>query len=370
MSALLEVEDLRVWLPGGERPLPAVDGVDLSVGEGQVLGIAGESGSGKTMTALALLGLLPHGATVRGRARFAGGRDLLAMRQQALQELRGREIAMVFQDPMTSLHPMLSIERQLTEHVRHHLGLDRAAARARAAALLEQVRIPDPQAALRAYPHQFSGGMRQRIAIAIAVACGPRLLIADEPTTALDVTVQAGILRLLDRLRREQGLSVIVITHDLGVLSAIADDLAVFYAGRVVEAGPRRLLLGAPRHPYTAGLLGALPHPEGSGEPRGGAPVGPEGSGEPRGGAPVGRAPVGSQGGQRRAALTPIPGAPPALGAVPGGCPFHPRCPYAKAACASEVPALAAQADGRRLACPVDPLAAGHPAPLAGGSGR
>jgi oligopeptide transport system ATP-binding protein len=321
MSALLEVEDLRVWLPGGDRPLPAVDGVDLTVEEGEVLGIAGESGSGKTMTALALLGLAPHGASVAGRARFAG-RDLLAMPQKAMQALRGRQIAMVFQDPMTSLHPMLSIERQLTEHVRHHLGLDRAAARERAAGLLEQVRIPDPAAALRAYPHQFSGGMRQRIAIAIAIACGPRLLIADEPTTALDVTVQAGILRLLDRLRREQGLSVIVITHDLGVLSAIADDLAVFYAGRVVEAGTRAQVLRAARHPYTAGLLAALPHPEADG-----------------------------------AGLSPIPGSPPALGATPPGCPFHPRCPHAQPPCATEVPPLATLADGRRLACPVDPFA-------------
>jgi oligopeptide/dipeptide ABC transporter ATP-binding protein len=321
---LLEVEGLRVRLPTRGALEPAVDGVDFSLGQGRVLGIAGESGSGKTMTALALLGLLPHGARVEGSARFAGA-DLLRMGQRELRGLRGREIAMVFQDPMTSLHPMLPVERLLTEHVRHHLGLGRAAARERALELLRQVRIPDPEAALRAYPHQFSGGMRQRIAIAIAIACGPKLLIADEPTTALDVTVQAGVLRLLDRLRREQRLAVIVITHDLGVLSAIADDLAVFYAGRVVEAGTREQVLRAPRHPYTAGLLAALPHPE-----TGGA-----------------------------AGLTPIPGSPPALGATPAGCAFHPRCPYAEDACAQQLPALEHQADGRRLACPPDPLPSG-----------
>jgi oligopeptide transport system ATP-binding protein len=321
---LLEVKGLRVRLPVRGGMAAAVDGVDFSLGQGRVLGIAGESGSGKTMTALALLGLLPHGAEVEGSARFAGA-DLLRMHQAELRGLRGRELAMVFQDPMTSLHPMLPIERLLTEHVRHHLGLGRAAARERALELLRQVRIPDPEAALRAYPHQFSGGMRQRIAIAIAIACGPKLLIADEPTTALDVTVQAGVLRLLDRLRREQRLAVIVITHDLGVLSAIADDLAVFYAGRVVEAGTREQVLRAPRHPYTAGLLGALPHPETGGQ----------------------------------AGLTPIPGSPPALGATPPGCAFHPRCPYAQESCARDVPALEPQGDGRRLACPPDPLPSG-----------
>jgi oligopeptide/dipeptide ABC transporter ATP-binding protein len=327
VSELLEVEGLRVRLPTRDGPAAAVDGVDFSLAQGRVLGIAGESGSGKTMTALALLGLLPHGARAEGTARFAG-KDLLAMSQRDLRWLRGRELAMVFQDPMTSLHPMLSIERLLTEHVRHHLGLGRAEARQRALDLLREVRIPDPEAALRAYPHQFSGGMRQRIAIAVAIACGPKLLIADEPTTALDVTVQAGVLRLLDRLRREQGLAVIVITHDLGVLSAIADDLAVFYAGRVVEAGSREQVLRAPRHPYTAGLLAALPHPEAVGA----------------------------------AGLTPIPGSPPALGATPSGCAFHPRCAYAVQSCATEVPPLEHLADGRLLACPVDPLPAGSSA--------
>jgi oligopeptide/dipeptide ABC transporter ATP-binding protein len=229
---------------------------------------------------------------------------------------------MVFQDPLTSLHPMLSIGKQLTEHVRVHEGSSRAAARGRALELLDEVRIPDPERALHAFPHQFSGGMRQRIAIAIALACRPNLLIADEPTTALDVTVQAGILRLLDRLRRESGLSVVLITHDLGVLSSIADHVAVFYAGRIVESGPTRDLLHAPRHPYTRALLDALPHPE---------------------------AVEGSE-------LVAIPGAPPTPRARPSGCAFHPRCPYATERSKLETPELRPLPGGRMLACHVDPF--------------
>ncbi len=259
--SVLAVEDLRVRLrtPAGEVTI--VDGVSYEVQAGEVFGVAGESGSGKTVSMLALLGLLPEGALVGGTARF-GGDDLLAMPRRRLRKISGRELAMVFQDPFTSLHPMLSVGRQLTDHVRLHLGVGRAAAEARAVELLEEVRLPDPQAALGRFPHQFSGGMRQRIAIAIALACRPRLLIADEPTTALDVTVQAGILRLLDRLRREHDLAVILITHDLGVLSGIADRVGIFYAGRVVELGRREDVLQRPRHPYTRALLDALPHPE------------------------------------------------------------------------------------------------------------
>jgi oligopeptide/dipeptide ABC transporter ATP-binding protein len=230
---------------------------------------------------------------------------------------------MVFQDPMNSLHPMLTIGRQLTEHVRLHLGFHRRAAEARALELLEQVRIPDGREALHAYPHQFSGGMRQRIAIAIALACRPKLLIADEPTTALDVTVQAGILRLLDRLRRENDLAVILITHDLGVMSAIADRVSIFYAGRVMETGPREEVLRRPRHPYTRALLDALPHPE----LRGNQP------------------------------LVAISGSPPNPGSIPPGCPFHPRCDHAREDCRTRVPELVA-INGRALACPVDPFAA------------
>ena len=314
--SVLAVDGLRVRI--GENTI--VDGVDYEIQPSEVFGIAGESGSGKTISMLALLGLLPERSTVEGTATF-GGRDLLAMPRRDLRELSGRDVAMVFQDPFTSLHPMLSVGRQLTEHVRLHLGLDRRAAEQRAVELLGDVRIPDPAAALHRFPHQFSGGMRQRIAIAIALACGPKLLIADEPTTALDVTVQAGILRLLDRLRREHELSVVLITHDLGVLSSIADTVSIFYAGRVVESGPRDTVLRQPRHPYTKALLDALPHPEAA----------------------------------KEKPLVAIGGAPPVPGRIPPGCAFHPRCSYAVEQCRSVVPPLAAAGD-RRLACHVDPF--------------
>ena len=321
MSALLEVESLSVRLPTNRGAVTIVDDVDYTVERGQVFGVAGESGSGKTISVLALMQLLPPGAQTSGEALYEG-RDLLALRPRALRNVRGRELAMVFQDPLTSLHPMLSIGKQLTEHVRLHEGASRREADARAVELLDEVRIPDPERALRAFPHQFSGGMRQRIAIAIALACRPKLLIADEPTTALDVTVQAGILRLLDRLRRENGLSVILITHDLGVLSSIADHVSIFYAGRIVESGPTRELLTTPRHPYTRALLDALPHPEADG---------------------------GTE-------LVAIPGSPATPRARPGGCAFHPRCPHATEQSRTEVPALVPISDSRKLACHVDPF--------------
>jgi oligopeptide/dipeptide ABC transporter ATP-binding protein len=314
--SVLAVDNLRVRI--GDRTI--VDGVDYEIRPSEVFGIAGESGSGKTISMLALLGLLPERSTVEGSARF-GDRDLLAMPRRELRDLSGRELAMVFQDPFTSLHPMLSVGKQLTEHVRLHLGLDRRAAEQRAAELLAEVRIPDPHAALNRFPHQFSGGMRQRIAIAIALACRPKLLIADEPTTALDVTVQAGILHLLDRLRREHELSVVLITHDLGVLSSIADTVSIFYAGRVVESGARDVVLQRPRHPYTKALLEALPHPEAA----------------------------------KEKPLVAIGGSPPTPGRIPPGCAFHPRCPYAIEACSSVVPPLIPAGD-RRLACHVDPF--------------
>jgi oligopeptide/dipeptide ABC transporter ATP-binding protein len=321
VSALLEVEGLRVTLPSGSSAVTVVNGVDYEVADGQVFGIAGESGSGKTVSALALMGLLPSGARTSGSARFAGA-DLLSMRPSHLRRLCGSKIGIVFQDPLTSFHPMLSIGRQLTEHVRLHLKESAKEARQRATALLEEVRIPDPERALDSYPHQFSGGMRQRIAIASALACEPTLLIADEPTTALDVTVQAGIIRLLDRLRREHALSVVLITHDLGVMSAIADELAIFYAGRIVERGAARDVLQAPRHPYTRALLDALPHPE---------------------------LPIGTP-------LRSIGGAPPRPASLPRGCAFHPRCGYAQEICFGTVPPLVT-AGGRSLACHVDPFA-------------
>jgi oligopeptide/dipeptide ABC transporter ATP-binding protein len=320
--SLLEVDGLRIRLPTPQGYVTIVDGVDYAVEAGEVFGVAGESGSGKTMSMLALLGLLPEGAAVEGSVRF-GGQDLLRLSRRRLRDVAGRELAMIFQDPLTSLHPMLSVGKQLTEHVRRHLGLDRRAADRRALELLGEVRIPDPSAAVHAFPHQFSGGMRQRIAIAIALACGPKLLIADEPTTALDVTVQAGILRLLERLRRENDLSVVLITHDLGVMSAIADRVAIFYAGRVVESGTREEALQRPRHPYTQALLDALPHPE----------------------APQDKA------------LVAIGGAPPSPGSIPPGCAFNPRCAYAQEQCRTDVPPLIA-VGGRSFACPVDPFAA------------
>src|SRR6202022_2891000 len=240
---------------------------------------------------------LPADAQVAGRAML-DGRDLLKLSPAALRAVRGRQLAMVFQDPAASLHPMLSIEHQLTEHLRYHLRMDQRQARRRAVDLLNEVRIPDPETALRGYPHQFSGGMRQRIQIAMALACEPRLLMADEPTTALDVTVQAGILRLLDRLRRETGLAVMLITHDLGVMSAVADRVTVMYAGRIVEEGPTADVVRRARHPYTRGLLDSLPHPDAADVP-----------------------------------LVPIGGAPPSPAARPSGCAFHARCRYAVDRC-------------------------------------
>ncbi len=324
MSALLEVENLTVALPTRAGYRNAVDDLSLSVGLGEVVGIAGESGSGKTMTALSLFGLLPNGARVTGSARL-DGTDLLALRGRQLRAVRGRQVAMVSQDPSASLHPILH-DRHPADRA-HALPPGRVQVRGAAPGRRScWTRCASPTRSRRcgSYPGQFSGGMRQRIAIAVALAAEPRLLVADEPTTALDVTVQAGILRLLDRLCRERDLSVIVITHDLGVMSALARRVYVMYAGRLAEAGDTSRLLTRPRHPYTRGLLDALPHPEAG-----------------------------------QAALVPIGGTPPSLGAVPGGCPFHPRCGYAQASCAATRPE-AVQASGdispHLLACPPDPL--------------
>ena len=316
MTALLEVEGLRVSLPGPRGPVTIVDGLDFAVEEGETFGIAGESGSGKTMTALALLRLLPPRAVIRGRIVYQG-KDLLALDNKGIRAVRGRQISMVFQDPMTSLHPMLTIGKTLTAQVRHHFGVSRAEARRRAVEMLAEVRIPDPEGSLSSFPHQFSGGMRQRIAIAGALICGPRLLIADEPTTALDVTVQAGVIGLLERLQRESGLSVVLITHDLGVMSTAADRLTVMYAGRIVESGSTQRVLQQPWHPYTEGLLGALPQPDRSDDE-----------------------------------LVPIPGSPPVPAALPSGCAFHPRCPRAIDSCRTDLPELVSSPGGR-VACPV-----------------
>ncbi|MHB8688093.1 MAG: ABC transporter ATP-binding protein [Aggregatilineales bacterium] len=298
-----------------------VDDVSFEVYSGEVFGLAGESGSGKTISMMAVMGLLPPGSSVEGKALFSG-RDLLTLSDTELNGIRGRELALLLQDPQAALHPMLSVEVQLAEHIRHHLQVDRSAARKRALELLDQVQIPDPEGSLRAYPHQFSGGMRQRIAIAMALACGPKLLIADEPTTGLDVTVQAAILRLLDELRVSHKLAIILITHDLGVMSAIADRCTVLYSGRVTESGTTSTVIQAPRHPYTKALLNALPRPD--------EDVGP---------------------------LIPIRGSvgPPSL--RPSGCAFHPRCDYAVEACRIDVPVLRSVGGGHTHACLRDPWA-------------
>jgi peptide/nickel transport system ATP-binding protein len=253
----LSVRDLTVSI-GGHSVL---SDVSLDLPAGQVTGLAGESGSGKSMTALAILGLLPRGTSATGSITLAG-RDLLALRRRQLAHVRGRQVAMVFQDPAAAFHPLLSIGSQLTDHVRRHLRLSRRNARARAVELLEQVRLPDSAGALGKFPHQFSGGQLQRIAIASAIACSPAVLLADEPTTALDVTVQAGILRLLRSLSDDLGLATLLITHDLGVMSAVADTVTVLRAGQVVESGPRFDVLTRPQHPYTRDLIESLPqHP-------------------------------------------------------------------------------------------------------------
>ena len=328
MTRLLDVQDLAVALPAaGGGTVPVIHHASLHVDEGEIVGVAGESGSGKSMTAQALLGLLPADADVRGRATL-GGTDLLALRGAQWNSVRGSQIAMVFQDATSALHPMLTIGRQLTEHMRLHLGIDRRTANRRAAELLDQVRIPEPERTLRAYPHQFSGGMRQRVAIAAALACNPRLLIADEPTTALDVTVQAGILELLDELRRETGLSVLFITHDLGVLAALTTRSYVFYAGRVMEHAPTTDLLLEPRHPYTAALLRARPHADDT---------------------------WGAAGTRGEHRLTTIPGTPATPATAGPGCPFAPRCTFRQDRCTSSPPPLVEAGPHRTVACVVRP---------------
>jgi oligopeptide/dipeptide ABC transporter ATP-binding protein len=301
-------------------PLPAVAGVDLDIAAGEVLTLLGESGSGKSVTARAVMGLLPSTATVAAQELRVNGEDLRALDPQELRSRRGSTMTLVFQDALSALNPVLSIGDQLGELFRVHRGLSRRAARAEAVSLLRLVGIPAADRRVRDYPHQFSGGMRQRILIAMAVALSPKLLIADEPTTALDVTVQAQILRLIERLRRELGMAVLLITHDLGVAAEIADRVAVMYAGRIVESGPVGDLLDAPRHPYLAALLRSIPEL-----------AGPSGTG--------------------RADLRPIPGAPPNLLALPSGCAFRPRCDLATDICAADRPQLRPVGAGRVAAC-------------------
>lgn len=328
MTALLDVRNLSVALPAPSGDfVPVIHDASLHVAPGEIVGIAGESGSGKSMTAQALLGLLPKGARIGGSARL-GDTDLLALRGKQWDMVRGSDIAMVFQDATSALHPMLPIGKQLTEHMRLHLGLDKKAARRRAAELLDKVRIPEPERTLKSYPHQFSGGMRQRVAIAMALACEPRLLIADEPTTALDVTVQAGILELFDELRRDTDLSVLFITHDLGVLAALTARTYVFYAGRVMETAATPDVLLRPKHPYTSALLKARPH-------AGDAWSGPVGAGKAR--------------------LQTLPGIPATPASAGPGCPFAPRCAFREDRCTDAPPPLIDVAPAHSAACIVQP---------------
>lgn len=264
-TPVLSITGLTIGIGPRKAPKPIVTGIDLDLTPGRIQGLAGESGSGKTVSSLAILGLLPANAVVGGSITLAGAGsgdgpiELIGMGRRQLNTIRGRRIAMIFQDPSSSLHPQLTIGSQLTDHVRTHLKLGKAQAHAHAIELLERVRVPDAEEALGRYPHQFSGGQRQRIAIAIALACDPVVLLADEPTTALDVTVQAGILHLLRDLATERQLAVLLVTHDLGVMSAIADDVAVMRHGAIVEAGSREQIFGSPRHEYTRELLASLP---------------------------------------------------------------------------------------------------------------
>jgi oligopeptide/dipeptide ABC transporter ATP-binding protein len=309
--ALLEVNDLKTHFFTREGVVRAVDGVSFQVEKGKTLGIVGESGCGKSVTALSIMGLLPQppAKIVDGSVNFEGF-DLAALPEKSLEEIRGAEIAMIFQDPMTSLNPTLKIGTQITETMRAHLGYDKAQARKRAIELLEEVHIPNAKDRLDDYPHRFSGGMRQRVMIAIAISCNPKLLIADEPTTALDVTVQAGVLDLLEELKQEYEMAMIVITHDMGVVAEAADDIVVMYAGQIVEQASSLDLFDHPEHPYTEALLGALPQIEGAGI--------------------------------REGRLTAIPGRPPDLQDPPPACRFAPRCPFSdrEDSCSTEEPQL------------------------------
>jgi oligopeptide/dipeptide ABC transporter ATP-binding protein len=316
VGVLLEVENLTTEFVTRGGVVRAVDSVSWDVREGETVALVGESGCGKSVSALSVMRLVaaPAGRIVAGRVRFKG-RDLLALSDEEMRQIRGREITMIFQEPMTSLNPVLSIGRQLTEGLEIHLGMKPAAARQRAAELLAMVGIPDPERRLAQFPHQFSGGMRQRMMIAMALACNPSLILADEPTTALDVTIQAQILELLKDLSRRLGVAMLIITHNLGVVARYADRVNVMYAGRIVERGTARELYANPRHPYTLGLLRSVPRLD-----------------EPR-----------------RARLSPIEGQPPDLTRLPAGCAFVPRCAFSVERCARDRPGLAPVGGGGQV---------------------
>jgi peptide/nickel transport system ATP-binding protein len=319
-SSMLEVRDLKIHFPTDDGLVKAVDGISFTLDRGKTLGIVGESGSGKSVTSLGIMGL-HHG----GNADISGhiwldGEDLVPASASRIRQLRGSKIAMIFQDPLSSMHPYYSVGAQIAEAYLVHNKVGKKAAKAHAVDMLGRVGIPNPQARVDDYPHQFSGGMRQRAMIAMALSCDPELLIADEPTTALDVTVQAQILDLMADLQDEFGSGVIIITHDLGVVAELADDILVMYAGRAVEYGTAEDIFDRPGHPYAWGLLGSMPRMDKA----------------------------------RTERLIPIPGTPPSLINVPSGCPFHPRCPHAASLggrCVQEVPQLRAVGPGHEVSC-------------------
>lgn len=318
---LLRIENLHIEFRVSRGYLRALNGVSLQIKPGEIFGIVGETGCGKTITGLSVLGLLPKSARIpQGKITF-DGIDMVNLKEQEMRTIRGRRIAMIFQDPASSLNPVFTIGSQIERVIRLHLGLSAKAAHARAAEMLAAVGLPDVARIMKSYPHQLSGGMKQRAMIALALSCRPSLIIADEPTTALDVTIQAQILSLLRDLRREFGVAVMLITHDLGVVAQTCDRLAVLYAGRVAESGPTKTIFQRPHHPYTRGLMQAIPHP-------------------------------GSRGSQLEA----IPGSVPADPGAVVGCAFAPRCPFAFDRCHEEEPALFVAGESHRSACFLEPV--------------
>ncbi|MCW0234031.1 MAG: ABC transporter ATP-binding protein [Ferrovibrio sp.] len=313
---MIDIRDLNVTFTGGRKPVHAVNGVTLSVQRGEVLALLGESGSGKSVTLRSLLNMHPKNRTKLSGSVVAAGQDILKLSGRGLADYRGKMASMIFQEPLLALDPVYTVGAQITEAIRRHEPVSSAEAHARALALLQKVKIPSPERRLQAFPHEMSGGMRQRAMIALALACNPQILLADEPTTALDATVQIQILLLLRELQRELGLSVILVTHDIGVAVEVADRVAVMYAGRIVETGSVRDIIRNPRHPYTQGLLASRAHDAMSG-----------------------------------ARLDAIPGAPPDLAALPPGCSFAPRCKHAAAACLVAPPEVVEIGPGHAARC-------------------
>jgi len=321
MGTILEVKGLKTQFFTQDGIVNAVNGISYTVDEGETVGIVGESGCGKSVSVLSVMRLIPQppGKIVGGQVMFEG-RDLLKLSEDEMRQVRGNKISMVFQDPMTSLNPVLTVARQMTEGMELHLGLDHQQARKRAIELLEMVNIPQAKDRIDDYPHQFSGGMRQRVMIAMGLSCNPQLLIADEPTTALDVTIQAQILDLVRELKQKIGMAIIWITHDLGIVAGLADRVLVMYAGYIIESAPVKDIYADPRHPYTLGLLGSIPRLDA----------------------------------ERKKKLTPIEGLPPDLIDPPPGCPFAPRCRFAIDQCLQENPTLQPVALNHHVACWVD----------------